>query len=81
MTGLVRDLILSAGKLIIFLGALITLLLAIGYMFFPELLKAISKPVNQMFEIDEWLYLHRQLVGAIFLAITVVLFLVLALVR
>ena len=81
MTGLVRDLILSAGKIIIFIGASISLLLGLGYAFMPDLLKAISKPVNRMFEAEEWLYLHKQAVGLAFLAVGVILFLVLALVR
>jgi hypothetical protein len=81
MTGLVRDLILSAGKIIIFLGSMATLVLSVGYLFFPDVLNSISKPVNTMFEIEGPMYKNRQVVGVVFLAITVVLFLVLALVR
>lgn len=81
MTGLVRDLILSAGKIIIFIGSLATLVLSVGYLLLPDLLNSISKPVNRMFEVEGWMYKNRQVVGLVFLAITVVLFLVLALVR
>jgi hypothetical protein len=81
MTGLVRDLILSAGKIIIFVGALATFLLTMGYLFFPELLKAISKPVNQLFSVEEWMYGNKQMVGIVFLVITVLLFLVLIVVK
>jgi hypothetical protein len=77
----VKDLILSAGKTIVLIGALVSLLLTIGYLFFPNLLKSISRPVNQLFTVDEWLYVNRILVGAIFAIVTLVLFGVLVLVR
>jgi len=81
MTGLVRDLILSAGKIIIFLGSLATLVLSIGYLFSPDMLKSLSGSLNRMFDVEGLMYKNRQIVGAVFLAITIVLFLVLALVR
>ena len=55
----VRDLILSAGRTIVLIGALVSLLLAAGYLFIPNLLKAISSPVNKLFSVDEWLYVNR----------------------
>lgn|GEM_PF-2627386 len=77
----VRDLILSAGKTIVLIGGLVSVLLAIGYLFAPNILKGISNPVNKLFSVDEWLYVHRFVVGLIFLIITVILFGVLFFVR
>ena len=81
MSNLIRDLILSAGKIIIFLGSLATLLLAIGYMVLPELLKALNKWIDQLFNAEGLVMKNRQVVGAAFLVITVVLFLALAMIR
>jgi hypothetical protein len=81
MVGFVREMILSAGRTIIFIGAIISLLLAVGYLAVPELLKSMSKPVNQLFDIESWLYSNKMVVGVIFAVITLVLFSVLLLVK
>jgi hypothetical protein len=70
----VRDLILSAGKTIVLLGCLSSLVLAVGYLFLPEILKSISKPVNQLFSIEDWLFVNRVLAGVTFAVVALVLF-------
>ena len=81
MTLFVRDLILSAGKTIVFIGSLISFLLAVGYLAFPDLLKSISGSVNRLFVVDEWLYVNRMVVGIVFLVVAVILFGVLIFVK
>jgi len=81
MSNLIKDLVLSAGKIIVFLMSLATLLLAIGYMVLPDLLKAMNKWVNQLFDAEGLMMKNRQVVGAAFLVVTIVLFLALALIR
>jgi len=81
MTIFIRELILTAGRTIVFIGGLISLLLSIGYLFAPSLLSSISKPVNQLFSADEWLLVNRILVGICFAIVTIVLFSVLIFVK
>jgi len=73
LTIVVRELILSGGRTIIFLGALASLLLTLGYLFFPQALSRAGGSVNKLFTVDEWLLVHRVVVGVVFLLITVML--------
>ena len=81
MVNFVRDLILYSGKTIIFVGALASFLLAIGYLAFPELLKKSDEVVGKMFDVEGWMMKNKQPVGLVFLAVTFLLFLVLVICR
>ncbi len=81
LTIVVRELILSGGRTIVFIGALASLLLTLGYLFFPQALSRLGGSVNKLFTVDEWMIVHRVVVGVIFLIITVMLGAVLLFVR
>lgn len=81
LTIVVRELILSGGRTIVLVGAVASLLLTLGYLFSPAALSKLGAPVNKLFSVDEWLIVHRIIVGAIFLIITVMLFSVLLFVK
>lgn len=77
----VRELILSSGKTIMMVGVLVSLFLAIGYLFAPGMLKNLSGSVNRIFEIDDWMLGHRIFVGFIFLLVAIALSVTLYFVR
>jgi hypothetical protein len=73
MTDFMKDLILSGGKTILMMGILCSLLLAIGYLFTTDMLMGISKTLNRMFNIDDWMIIHRVAAGIVFILITLML--------
>lgn len=77
----VRELILSSGRTIVFLGALSSLFLGLGYLFAPEIVKGLDTTVSRIFDIDDWMLVHRIFAGTIFLLVAFVLAITLYFIR
>ena len=73
MGDFVKEMILSGGRTIIMMGVVSALLLGIGYLFAPETLKGIGKTLNRMFNIDDWMLMHRISAGILFIIMMMIM--------
>jgi hypothetical protein len=73
MTEFVKEIILSGGRTILMMGVLSALFITLGFLFAPETLKGLGKTLNRIFDIDDWMMMHRISAGIVFLICTIIM--------